>query len=95
MKLKKPYEPSPRLKIKPGNYLTPRGEENRYVTENPELILNYPPRREHELVMFWNENRDDYNQLIEDIANETVRPKGPVKIEKNKEDKNTETKSKQ
>ena len=36
-----------------------------------------------------------YNQLIEDIANETVRPKGPVKIEKNKEDKNTETKSKQ
>ena len=52
MKLKKPYEPSPRLKIKPGNYLTPRGEENRYVTENPELILNYPPRREHELVMF-------------------------------------------
>ena len=33
-----------------------------------------------------------YNQLIEDIANETVRPKGPVKIEKNKEDKNTETK---
>ena len=35
------------------------------------------------------------NQLIEDIANETVRPKGPVKIEKNKEDKNTETKSKQ
>ena len=36
-----------------------------------------------------------YNKLIEDIANETVRPKGPVKIEKNKEDKNTETKSKQ
>ena len=68
MKLKKPYEPSPRLKIKPGNYLTPRGEENRYVTENPELILNYPPRREHELVMFWNENRDDYNQLIEDFS---------------------------
>ena len=36
-----------------------------------------------------------YNQLIEDIANETVKPKEPIKIIKNKEDKSTETKSKQ
>ncbi|EGQ76731.1 peptidyl-prolyl cis-trans isomerase [Fusobacterium animalis ATCC 51191] len=25
-----------------------------------------------------------YNQLIQDIANETVSPKGPIKIEKRK-----------
>lgn len=31
-----------------------------------------------------------YKQLIEDIANETVKPKDPVKIEKKKENKSTE-----
>ena len=31
-----------------------------------------------------------YNQLIQDIANETVIPKGPEKIEKKKENKSTE-----
>ena len=31
-----------------------------------------------------------YNQLIQDIANETVSPKGPIKIEKKKENKSTE-----
>ena len=36
-----------------------------------------------------------YNQLIQDIANETVIPKGPEKIEKKKENKSTEVGEKQ
>lgn len=36
-----------------------------------------------------------YNQLIQDIANETVIPKGPEKIEKKKENKSTEVEEKQ
>ena len=36
-----------------------------------------------------------YNQLIQDIANETVSPKGPEKIEKKKENKSTEVGAKE
>ena len=36
-----------------------------------------------------------YNQLIEDIANETVKPEVPEKIEKNKETKSTKANSKE
>ena len=36
-----------------------------------------------------------YNQLIEDIANETVKPEVPEKIEKNKETKSTKINSKE
>ena len=36
-----------------------------------------------------------YNQLIQDIANETVIPKGPERIEKKKENKSTEVGEKQ
>lgn len=36
-----------------------------------------------------------YNQLIQDIANETVIPKGPEKIEKKEENKSTEVGEKQ
>lgn len=36
-----------------------------------------------------------YNQLIQDIANETVIPKGPEKIEKKKENKSTEVGAKE
>ena len=36
-----------------------------------------------------------YNQLIQDIANETVSPKGPIKIEKKKENKSTEVGAKE
>lgn len=36
-----------------------------------------------------------YNQLIEDIANETVKPEEPVKGEKNKENKSTKATSKE
>ena len=36
-----------------------------------------------------------YNQLIQDIANKTVIPKGPEKIEKKKENKSTEVGEKQ
>ena len=36
-----------------------------------------------------------YNQLIQDIANETVSPKGPEKIEKKKENKSTEVEAKE
>ena len=36
-----------------------------------------------------------YNQLIQDIANETVIPKGPEKMEKKKENKSTEVGEKQ
>ena len=36
-----------------------------------------------------------YNQLIQDIANETVIPKGPEKIDKKKENKSTEVGEKQ
>ena len=64
----KQYELSPKLKIKPSNFISRRDEEHRYITENPELILVYPPQREHQVVMFWNENLDDYNQLIEDFS---------------------------
>ena len=36
-----------------------------------------------------------YNQLIEDIANETVKPEVPEKIEKNKENRSTKANSKE
>ena len=36
-----------------------------------------------------------YNQIIEDIANETVKPEVPEKIEKNKENKSTKVNSKE
>ena len=36
-----------------------------------------------------------YNQLIQDIANETVSTKGPIKIEKKKENKSTEVGAKE
>lgn len=80
----KQYELSPKLKIKPSNFISRRDEEHRYITENPELILVYPPQREHQVVMFWNENLDDYNQLIEDFSELLNMEKVVIELTDNK-----------
>lgn len=81
----KQYELSPKLKIK--NPAISYHVEMKNIDILPKTlswILVYPPQREHQAVMFWNENLDDYNQLIEDFSELLNMEKVVIELTDNK-----------
>lgn len=62
------YDNCQKIRFKPSNIINGEKEIHRILTNDPELILIYPPQRELILTRFWNENINDYNQLLNDFS---------------------------
>lgn len=57
-----------KLHIKPRNLISLEKEVERNLTNTPDLIITYPPLRELIVIKFWNQNMNEYNQLINDFS---------------------------